>query len=174
MSSPQPREVMSQAAAPIDSSDKNHDELPLESLVLLTLTARFDYLQKKSQAQLTELKERQDNVAELNDIVKAINRATDADGGLDLSNQDELKDLLQKAGDYGVEIQEGKEIFNREERNRLVDNCRMTVDDLNTQNEMQLQTLSRLTNERYEMYQMARTIIKPLHEAKMSYAKAIK
>jgi hypothetical protein len=38
---------------------------------------------------------------------------------------------------------------------------------------MQIQTISRFTNERYETYQMARSILRPLHEDKQRKAREI-
>jgi len=167
-------DVFNDIVEPIDYDEMDPDELSLEALVLLLMTERLDHLRNKSLSELTELKERQNNVAELNKILKAINKATDDQGALDVSNDDELQDLLDEARTYGVEIADEKMTFSQDERNRLVENIRMTVEDLNVQNEMQLQTVTRLTNERHEMYQMARTILKPLHDAKISHARAMR
>lgn len=152
---------------------KDPKDLSLESLMVLLMTERLKYLEKKSRNELTELRERQENVANLNKVLKAINKTTDGEGKLDVSNDQELQDLLDTARERGVEVADGKVTFNREERNRLVENIRMSVEDLNVENDMQLQTVTRLTNERHEMYQMARTILKPLHDAKISRARAL-
>lgn len=122
----------------------------------------------------TTLEKRQHKIFELYNLLQAINKAADADGALDLSNQGEVKELLQKAGDCGVEIQDGKEIFNREEKNRLVDNIRMTVDDLNTQNETDMQKITKMQNEIDEMYKVQKSVLKTLHDAIMACAKAIR
>jgi len=63
--------------------------------------------------------------------------------------------------------------YSREERERLVENIRMACDDLNMENDMQIQTVTRLTNERYEAFQLARSIMKPLHEDKINKARAL-
>ena len=81
--------------------------------------------------------------------------------------------MLKQARLLGAEIDEEKLKYNNEERERLIENIRMTIEDFNVQNEMQLQMVTRLTNERYESYQMARSILKPLHDDKMSKARAI-
>ncbi|MFQ5729195.1 MAG: hypothetical protein ACE5GN_02400, partial [Waddliaceae bacterium] len=128
----------------------------------------------KTDKELKELKERQAKVAELHKVLKAINAATDANGKIDCSKNDELKKLLKKAKELGADVKDDKFKYNKEERDRLVENVRMSIEDLNVQNDMQLQTVSRLTNERYESYQMARSILKPLHEAKISHARGIK
>lgn len=149
-------------------------ELSLEALILLINTERLKHLQDKTENEFKELKQRQEDVKELHEILKAVNAATKDSGELKISKNEELISLLEKARELGVDIKEGKTSFNREERDRLVENIRMTVEDLNVQNDMQLQTISRLTNERYESYQMARSILKPLDEAKSSLARALR
>ncbi len=150
------------------------NNISLEALILLINTERLNSLQEKTQTEFQELKKRQQDVKELHDILKAINKATGETGTLEISGNAELQKMFAKARELGADVAEGKTSFNREERERLVENIRMTVEDLNVQNDMQLQTISRLTNERYESYQMARSILKPLHEAKTSYARGIR
>ena len=55
----------------------------------------------------------------------------------------------------------------------MLENLKMSCDDLNLQNDMQLQDLNQLMNERYEVYQMARAIMKPLHDDKVHKARSI-
>ncbi len=155
-------------------NDIDPKELSLEALILLINTERLKHLQNKTENELQELKQRQEDVKELHDILKAVNAATKSSGELKISKNQELQDLLERARELGVDIKEGKTSFTKEERDRLVENIRMTVEDLNVQNDMQLQTVSRLTNERYESYQMARSILKPLHESKSSLARALR
>lgn len=161
-----------EAAGDGDVFDPNN--LSLEALILLINTERLKILQDKTQNELVELKKRQAKVAKLHEIMKSINNATSSNGELDISKNEELKNLLKTAKEYGVDVKGDKMSYNREERDRLVENIRMTIEDMNVENDMQLQTVSRYTNERYESYQMARSIMKPLHDAKSSIAKGIK
>lgn len=148
--------------------------LSLEGLVLLINTTRLNQLQVQSQKELSELKERQEKVTFLHNVIKAINKNTTAEGAFDCAEKADLQDLLKQARDKGVDLDDTKFTYTKEERDRLVENIRMSVEDYNVQNEMQLQTLNRLTNERYESYQMARSIMKPLHEAKLQHTKGIR
>lgn len=166
-------EIITEAAKALGKKDIDPKNLSLEALILLINAERLKHLQDKTEKEFKSLKERQDKVAELHNILKAINAATNSKGELDVTNNEQLKGLLKKAKELGVEVKDGNK-FNRDERDRLVENIRMTVEDLNVQNDMQLQTISRLTNERYESYQMARSILKPLHDAKTSYARAMR
>lgn len=149
-------------------------DLSLDSLVLLLNTTRLNQLQVQSQKELSELKKRQEQVSFLHNLMKAINKVTSAEGELDVSGNADLQNLLKQARETGVDLDPSKQKYTKDERDRLMENIRMTVEDYNVQNEMQLQTLNRLANERYESYQMARSILKPLHEAKMTPAKGIK
>jgi len=174
MSETNVNEILSEAVGGPEDEGIDPNNLSLEALILLINTERLKFIQDKTLSDFTELKDRQKKVAELHKILKAINSATNADGEIDISDNEELKELLQKAKELGVDVKDDKFTYNRDERDRLVENIRMTVEDLNVQNDMQLQNVSRLTNERYESYQMARSILKPLHEAKTSHAKAIR
>ena len=165
--------ILLEAAKALEGKDIDPKELSLEALILLINTERLKHLQDKTEKEFATLKERQDKVAELHNIMKAINAATNSKGELDVTGNEELQGLLEKAKELGVDVKDGKK-FNRDERDRLVENIRMTVEDLNVQNDMQLQTISRLTNERYESYQMARSILKPLHDAKTSFARGMR
>lgn len=151
----------------------NPEQLSLEALVLLINTDFLKVLKEKTRHALNELKERQEKVRTLHQLLRQINTSTDEKGRFDCSKSQEIQDLLTKAKDLGVEIQDGKLKYSKEERDRLVENIRITADDYNVENDMQLQVISRLTNERYEAYQMARSILKPLHEDKQRKARAI-
>lgn len=164
-------EVASQAIDAVNG-EKDSKDMSLESLVLLINAERLHYLEKKITTEFIELKKRQDQVSFLHKLIKKINAGT-VKGEFDCTNDPEVKEMLKKAKDYGVGIVDGKAKFNAEERDRLVENIKMTADDFNVLNDMQLQTITRLTTERYESYQLARSIVKPLHEDKTTKAKAI-
>lgn len=168
--SPAVKEVVSDAVNNV-SKGVNSNDLSLESLALLINAERLKHLEKKITNEFVELKKRQDQVSFLHKVIKTINTATNNDE-LDCSQNQELKDLLSKAKEAGVNMTDGKHKFNKEERERLIENIRMTSDDYNVLNDMQLQTITRLTTERYESYQLARSIMKPLHEDKVNKARA--
>lgn len=163
-------EVLSEAVsgkAPVDSNN-----LSLEALVLLINSERLKTLENKIATEFMELKKRQDQVSFLHKLIKTINTAT-TNEEFDCTDNQDLKNLLAKAKEHGVDMKEGKYKFNKEERERLIENIRITADDNNVLNDMQLQTITRLTTERYESYQLARSIMKPLHEDKVNKARAM-
>lgn len=149
-------------------------DLSLEALILLINTERLHTLESTIRKEFDELKPRQDQVAFLHKLLKAVNSSTDDKGGFDWSKNEELQTLLGKAREMGVDIPEGKMKFTKDERERLIDNVKMTVEDLNVQNDMQLQNITRLNNERYESYQLARATMKPLHDSKIQSARSLK
>lgn len=164
-------EVLSGAVKNVNSSvDPNN--LSIEALALLINTDRLKHLEKKITSEFVELKKRQDQVSYLHKLIKTINIATVKDE-LDFTNNQEIKDLIKTAQEYGVEIKDGKFKYNKEERERLIENIRITAEDYNVLNDMQLQTITRFTNERYESYQLARSIMKPLHDDKTNKARAV-
>lgn len=166
-----------EAVKAVESKDSN--EMELEQLVFLLLTERLQQLQQKSTDEFQELKKRQDEVVEMHKLLKAINSHTNDDSELSFDVDSELKEFLDKAKDkYGLDlpkgkVKDGKVCYSKDQRERIMDNIRMTIDDHNTKNDMQMQTVTRLINERYESYQMARAILKPIHDDKMNKARAI-
>jgi hypothetical protein len=156
-----------------DFNPKDPQHMHLESLSLLLTTERLHKLEKDCLNEITELKARQKKVAFLHKLMRTINSKTDPKGEFDATSHADFKEMLKKANELGVELDEAKEKYTTEERDRLLENIRMTVEDHNMLNELQLQTLSRMTTERYESYQMARSISKPIHEAKSSHLRAI-
>jgi len=168
---PMVQEVLSDAVNGVSDTQES-SSLSLEALVLLINTERLRTLEHKITNEFIELKKRQDQVSFLHKLIKAVNTATKNDE-FDCTNEPELKNLLSKAHEYGVEIKTDKLKYNKDERERLIENIKMTADDFNVLNDMQLQTISRLTTERYESYQLARSIMKPLHEDKQNKARAI-
>lgn len=160
-------------------NDSDSKDMELEQLVFLLLTERMQQLQQKSTDEFKELKKRQDEVVEMHKLLKAINSNTNDDSELSFAADSDLKKLLDNAREkLGIDIPDGKVkngrvTYSKDQRERLIDNIRMTIDDHNTKNDMQMQTVTRLINERYESYQMARAILKPIHDDKMSKARAI-
>lgn len=152
---------------------KDHKNLSLESLSLLLTTERLHKLESDSRGQLDELRKRQQKVSFLHKLMKTVNTGTDSKGEIDMTPYPEIQGMLQQAKDLGVDLDINKLKYNSEERERLQENLRLTVEDFNVQNEMQLQMITRMTNERYESYQMARAILKPLHDDKLNKARAI-
>lgn len=155
------------------AGSKDPKDLSLQALVLLLTTDRLHKLEDDSRKQLDELRTRQQKVSFLHKLIKTVNSGTNTKGEFDMSPYPDLKEMLIKAKEIGVELDEEKLVYNSQERDRFLENIRMTVEDLNVQNEMQLQMITRMTNERYESYQMARFILKPLHDDKMNKARAI-
>lgn len=156
----------------VESLEELHKNDSLEGLTLLIQKQKLEQLKDNTHKEFTELKDRQKQVRELHNVQKAIHKVTQDDGSFLLN--DELKDLLLKAKEFGIEADSEKTNFSKEERERLLDSLGMTISDLKIQNDMQMQQVQRLTNERYETYQMTRAILKPLDEAKRRLAAEIK
>lgn len=162
-----------------NANAKDPKEMELEQLVFLLLTQRLKELQQKSTDEFKELKKRQDEVVQMHKVLKAINSNTNENSELNYDLNSDLTNQLKEAREkLGIDIQtgtvkDGKMTYTKDQRERLIDNIRMSIDDHNTKNDMQMQTVTRLINERYESYQMARAILKPIHDDKMNKAKAI-
>jgi hypothetical protein len=161
------------AAAPPPPPADGPANYSLEAMMLMVTKSRVKNHEDSIRKELKELKERQLEVKFLHNFMKALNLATGPDGTLDLSKIPDLDQMVGHLVNLGIEIDPSKMNYTKEERERLIENIRMTVDDLSTENDMQLQNISRLTNERYECFQLARAIMKPAHDDKINKARAI-
>jgi len=130
-------------------------------------------LENETRKELRELKERQKKVTFLHKLTKALNTATTPKGTFDMTNLPDLQTMFKEAKTLGVDLDENHLQYNEQERERLAENIRMTIENLNMQNDMQIQLVTRITQERYESYQMARSILKPMHDDKMGKARGI-
>lgn len=165
------------STAPVDEINaapgNTNNNLSLDALILLTNAERLKRLKESTHTELKDLKERQAKVRQLHNLLRAINSSTDNDGKLDGSKNEKFQEALKIANELGVELDPTKLSYSKDERERLIENIRMTISDFTVENEMQMQTISRLTNERHESYQMARSILKPLHDAKMRHLRGM-
>ena len=151
----------------------DHKNLSTESLALLLTADRLRQLEADSRRELHELRERQKKVAVLHKFIRTVNAGTTSKGEFDAADIKDFGEMLAATKQLGVELDESKLKYTTEERDRLLENVRMTIEDYNMLNELQLQTISRMTTERYESYQMARSILKPLHDDKLNKARLL-
>ena len=163
-----------------DLNVKSIGELPpdsdpsLEHLTLLVIAKKVSQLNSDSAEKLKDVTEKQKVVAELHKHLKAVNKATQESGELDLTNDPELQELLRRANELGADVDPDKTKYSMLERERLVENIRTTIEDLTASINMGLQEVSRFHDERNEVYQLARMIQKSLQEPKQASARAIK
>ncbi len=157
----------------------------LEELIKLLNTERLNYLRDMTTDKIKSLQEMQERVELLQALLQKINALTDKDGKVDFSKDTSkgmavdpkdptIGELLDKAKELGVKWDKDSTKLTRDEKDQLVSNIRMTIDNFNVKNDMALQEITRLTNERYESYQIARSILKPLDDAKKSMARAMR
>lgn len=143
--------------------------ISLEALIYLVNAERLMYLQQKSEKEFSELKDRQDAVAKLHKLLQKIHAAISDSG--ELKPDAELKELLKAAKDLGVDVPD-KDTFTKTSREALENDIQRATEDLNVQNEMQLQKVNRIMDERQQSYQQALRMMKVLHDAAMYSIKA--
>jgi hypothetical protein len=173
-------------------------DLGIEQITHLLILQKLSSLKEQFATKGLELKQRQDKVRWVHDLMQRLNKRVDKETGvLDLTHKkidettgelkagesaegdQELQGLLEvrrrlkeAAGDRGYEVK-AQGSYTKDERERMIENLRMVCDDLNLQNDLQLQDLNQLVNERYEVYQMARAVFKPLHDDKLHKARSV-
>lgn len=174
-------DVARKSRFPTDQTKSLHTELKL------TFTQKLDAQQESLKAEFGKLKAGQNRTREFNVLIKSINQAT-VKGELHCKDNADLLAKLAAASKavpgttvpnqqepdlQGIELNPSKTDYDKDELDRLLDNIRRSIDDLNVINEMQLQNLNRMVTHYHEIYQMMKNTMKPLHEDKIAKARAI-
>ena len=155
------------------NDDGDPENMSIETLALLVQADRIKLLERKMREKVDIVKERQSDVRFLHSLLSKINNALDEDGELHIKDDQELKDMLKRAREMKVDIPADKTSWDKDEKDRLVDNLRMSCEDLSNENQMELQDSQMLMNQRFETYEMTKSILKPLHEDKVNKARKI-
>lgn len=140
----------------------------LEHAAAMLAADRAKRLAEKSRSELEDIKTRQQQVRFLHEALRYINAERSIEDELDWSQDPEKMELLGKMDELGVQVPNKSGKFSAQETRRLIENTKLVLRDLNDQNEIQLKLVNKLQNERYEAWQLARTIAKPLHDAKVN------
>ncbi len=149
------------------------DEPSLDALTVLLIAKKTKQIEDDSSSKLQKISEKQKIVAEFHKHLRAINAATGEKGDLDLKNEPDLKDLLKRANELGADIDPTKEKYTPTERERLVENIRSVVEDHNVEINTGMQEVSRLHDERNQVFQLANMIKKSLQDPKLASIKKI-
>lgn len=158
---PKPIDTTIEIEAINTDQSKHPDILPLVKAILFS---QLESLQNKSKKALKEFNDRHGQVIELHHLMQALRSLKDNQGNVDITQNEEIKNLIKRAKELGVDLQEDKTQYTKEELNDLLENIRMTVEDLNTKNEVLQQKITRLNNEKYESLQIANKVITTLKE----------
>lgn len=121
------------------------------------------------------LTKRQDEVSFLHKLISAINAASNDKGELDLTGNEELQEMLRKAGEMGVKLPafQNNTKLNVNQRDQLIGSIRMTVDDENTLIELHMHKLQNFNYELHESYQWMRSHLKTLDDVKRKFTARI-
>ncbi len=157
----------------IEDKENIKPSYSLETLALLVNKQRVDQLEDKLRTNFKDLKKRQEEIKGLQSLIRALNRATDDDEKLDFTENAELKELyIAMDKRFELSLPQGTK-FAGAARERVIDNIKMAVDERNLENDLLMNTIQQLNNERNESFQMANKIIKTLNDAKMRVTQAL-
>ncbi len=136
----------------------------LEKQAVLMASDRVQRLEAESKKELDDIKARQLRIQMLNEALRTINAHRGEEDLIDWSKEPRLMDLIGQVQELGVQITHTDGKFSASQTRRSVENINLLLRDLNAQNEVQIKIANRLQNERYEAFQLARSITKPLHD----------
>lgn len=149
-------------------------KLNLEKLYLVVHAGRINDIGDMSKKELGLVQEGMDKVSTLHDLIARINAITDKDGKINVEKDSELSKLMKEAEEMGVKFSKTEGEFTDKERERVVENIRLSIESLNTSNDMKLQQITRLTNAEHEMYNMTRQGFKVIDEDKKNKIRNMK
>lgn len=170
------------AVAKIFGIDPRH--ISTETLAKLIGSDHLAHLEIRMKNELKKLSEGQEKVVFLQTIVQTINSFAVKDKMVDISQGNasqatQLMEWLGKAQEMGLVIPKkikeslSNSVWDVEDKEALLDNLRMTIENWNTNNETQLQLTIRLVSQQDQAYQFMRAIMKPIHEDKQNKARKI-
>lgn len=168
--------------------DQGFDNLSIQQILKLMILEKAHEVRKSMVEQAKELRERQVRIHFLHTLSQKLTQAI-KDGAIDFGEEYEqvlaaeqaktqeekdeenknpsdltaLQLLIRAKNDFGYDLQLEKE-YDKEYVPKLLDSVRTICDDLNMQNNLQSQDLSQLVNERYEIFQLARSMTKVIDE----------
>lgn len=150
------------------------EEIDLDPLALLVYSEKLQLLESQGEDMMDEIRQTHKQIQHIHKILAKINEETDKDGNLVPSDQ--LKALFDEAEEMGLSpdrslIESNKLDFNKKER--LVENLKMSVEDLNMDNETKLQRVNHLNNERFSVIQFIRKVLDSLHQTKQMMSRNI-
>lgn len=150
----------------------NFEGESLENALFLVQSEKIHYLGGKIVSTLEQLHLRQQEVRRLQEIIASLNQKVSESGTLSIEENSNEHKLLEEAQTLGAKISTFHGVFNPQQYDRLIENIKMSVEGLNVQNEMDLQDVTRLQNEQYNLYQLVKSIHRPLDEDKRNKARA--
>ena len=168
----------------VDMVAESEADYSLNQLLHLIRLHRTNGHGHKLEKELRELTERQSHVRFLTNIRRVITLTGDGKQGEFKADIEEFQALLKQANESENEmlkkllkevgIVEGKKSYTKDEKTNVMESIKMTIDQLNVLNDMQIQTVSRLESENNEVYQMLMAAHKPLHNLITGMARSIK
>ncbi|NGX53898.1 MAG: hypothetical protein K1000chlam4_00618 [Chlamydiae bacterium] len=125
---------------------------------VMALMARIlGQAEAEAQALYLRIKGRTDDIDTLITLASKINSA---DGNIDWSKDEEMKKLVERARELGVDIPEGKYAWNEEEKELLKENIQMRKDSMEKISQLERTDMQRYLQEASQCHQARSNILK--------------
>lgn len=98
-------------------------------------------LKEKVNKEIASLRDRQEKIKYIHEVMQDINNTMDDKGNLDITKNEELKQKFKDLKDLGVKFPEGKEVFNVSECKRVQENLQNKVDDMSSEDSTQMRKI---------------------------------
>lgn len=151
--------------ATLSADEKTNESLDGLENVYIRFMALMARILGQAEAEAHELynkiKERTDNVDVLTLLLSKINSEKE---GIDWTNNDEMKALLEKARQIGVDIPEGTCSWSEEEKKLLKENIQMRKDSMEKMTQLERTDMQRYLQEASQCHQARSNVLKLLKE----------
>lgn len=131
-------------------------------------------LKDKVHEEMAELRQRQDKIKFIHEVMQEINNLTDNEGMLNLKAHPELKEKLKQALEMGIKLPVDKDSFDTHARKRLVDNLSYSAGDWEKEDSLQMRRIQTLYNETEQSLLIAKDVQSKLKSVIDGMAKAIR
>lgn len=112
-------------------------------------------IRDKIAKEAAELRQRQEKIRFIHEIMQEINSLMDKDGNIDLSKHPQLKEKLKAAQEMGITITD-KDSLNSHESRRLLDNLNYAAEDWSREDATQMRKMQSLYAESEQSIMIAK------------------
>lgn len=154
---------------PVSNSGQNRG---LKELLFLVKTEFMNFIKNKAAGKMNELDERSERINFLGNVLQIINLEVNSSGELDISANQDLKDVLLEAKAMGVKLDETQEFYTKDETDALKSNINIAMKGMYTKNDILMQQIIHMLQEGNLAQQFAKDNAKTLHETILALARA--
>ncbi len=136
------------------------------------LGAAIDSIEERLRFEFNKISDRQGEVSKLHGLIETLNNAAKEGGSVELSTE-ELADFQKRAAELGVKLPKLDTKITKEQKDSVIQNINMRVDDLGTLTQKDFFKLQTLNQRKMQLWELLSSMEKMHHDIIMSIARKI-